>query len=189
MLQFAVANRIHCVGGVRDNIMNSQIKPLKKEDCVEKIIKKYSDTVYKLAFARVRCKEDADDVFQEVFLNYIKNAPEFENAEHEKAWFVRVTLNCCNDIWRKNDKRCEVSLDEARDIAQDSAEENLSLVEYGLNKLEETDRTLIHLYYYEEYSCSEIAKMLGKSSAAVRMQLSRVRKALKKYLQEDGGNA
>lgn len=168
--------------------MNPQTESLQKEDCVEKIIEKYSDTVYKLAFARMRCKEDADDVFQEVFLKYIKNAPEFDSAEHERAWFVRVTLNCCKDMWRKNERRCEVSLDEARDVADKSCD-STSRLEYALARLEENDRTLIHLYYYEEYSCSEIAKMLDKNSAAVRMQLSRARKALKKYMEEDGGDA
>lgn len=165
--------------------MSSQA--LKKKDCVESIVQKYSDTVYKLAFARMRTKEDADDVFQEVFLSYIKNAPEFENDEHEKAWFVRVTLNCCKDIWRTRERQDSISLDECENICSDKTV-SVSL-ESALSQLDESDRTLIHLYYYEGYSCREIAKMLEKSGAAVRMQLSRARKALKNYIEEDGFDA
>ncbi len=160
---------------------------MKKKDCVESIVSKYSDTVYKLAFARMRNKQDADDVFQEVFLSYIKNAPEFDSDEHEKAWFIRVTLNCCKDIWRSSQRCDDIPLQECEDVcAQDADEKRL---EFALAQLDVADRSLIHLYYYEGYSCKDLAQMLGKSSAAVRMRLSRVRKVLKKYIEEDSEDA
>lgn len=161
---------------------------MKKKDCVESIVSKYSDTVYKLAFARMRNKQDADDVFQEVFLSYIKNAPEFDCAEHEKAWFIKVTLNCCKDIWRAENRRDDIPLQECEDIC-DVQTTDEGCLEFALLKLDDADRSLIHLYYYEGYSCKEIAQMLGKTGAAVRMRLSRARKALKKYIEEDGIDA
>lgn len=177
--------RIPYVGGVRQELMSSQ--SLKKKDCVESIIQKYSDTVYKLAFARMRNKEDADDVFQEVFLSYIKNAPEFENDAHEKSWFIRVTLNCCKDIWRTRQRQDYIPLDECEDICD--AESASQSLEYALERLDESEHILIHLYYYEGCSCSEIAKALGKNAASVRMSLTRARRALKKYIEEDGFDA
>ncbi len=186
MLHFGISKRIPCVGGVRQEFMNTQ--SLKKKDCVENIVKKYSDTVYKLAFARMRIKEDADDVFQEVFLNYIKNAPEFENDEHEKSWFIRVTLNCCKDVWRARQRCDSVSFDECEDVCDNTLSPDVSL-ENALAKIGDEERTLIHLYYYEGYKCNEIAKMLGKNAASVRMTLTRARRALKKYMEEDGFDA
>lgn len=58
------------------------------------VIKRNSNTVYRLAFSQTRNKNDAYDIYQDVFLRYLKRKPVFENDEHEKAWFIRVTLNC-----------------------------------------------------------------------------------------------
>ena len=60
----------------------------------EEIVARQGPRVYRLAFAQLRSKADAEDVFQEVFLRYVEKEPAFESQEHEKAWFLRVTLNC-----------------------------------------------------------------------------------------------
>ena len=67
----------------------------------ESVIRQYADTVYRLAWAYVRNQADADDVFQEVFLRYVRRAPEFENEEHRKAWLLRVTINCAKSHLKK----------------------------------------------------------------------------------------
>ncbi len=72
---------------------------LRTNDCVDEVIEKYADMVYRLAFSRVKNKNDADDIFQEVFLRYIKNEREFETEEHRKAWLIRVTINCSNSFF------------------------------------------------------------------------------------------
>ena len=69
------------------------------EEGIDEIVDKYSMMVYKLAFARTRNKENADDIFQEVFLRYIRKKPKFENENHEKAWFIRVTINCSKTLF------------------------------------------------------------------------------------------
>ena len=65
----------------------------------DRIVDTYSDMVYKLAYAQVRNKNDADDIYQEVFLRYVRKKPAFESTENEKAWFIRVTVNCCKNFW------------------------------------------------------------------------------------------
>ena len=60
----------------------------------EGVIRTYSDIVYRIAFARAGTKADADDIYQEVFLRYIRKAPVFREEEHAKAWFIKVTVNC-----------------------------------------------------------------------------------------------
>ena len=51
----------------------------------DRIVDTYSDMVYKLAYAQVRNKNDADDIYQEVFLRYVRKKPAFESTENEKA--------------------------------------------------------------------------------------------------------
>ena len=58
---------------------------LRADDCVETVIQFYSDMVYRLAFAKMGTTYDADEVYQEVFLRYIKKQPVFHDEEHRKA--------------------------------------------------------------------------------------------------------
>lgn len=74
------------------------------------IIKKYSDMVYRMAYSMLKNKYDADDIHQEVFVQYMRKRPSFESIEHEKAWFLRVTINLCKNSWKTAWKRKVVSL-------------------------------------------------------------------------------
>ena len=151
------------------------------ENGVDIIVDKYATMIYKLAFARTRNKERAEDIFQEVFLKYISKKPRFENEEHEKAWFIRVTINCSKDFFNFIKKENFEELDE--NIL--SSEEPEEIMEEFLNKLTVDYRTVIHLFYYEGYSTFEISKLLNKKESTIRMQLTRARRNLKIIMEEE----
>ena len=71
----------------------------------EETVRRYSDMVYRLAFARTGNTADAEDVYQEVFLRYLRSDPQFTSEEHRKAWLLRVTINCAKKLhaapWRR----------------------------------------------------------------------------------------
>lgn len=69
------------------------IQSLCTNDCIDEVIKEYSEMVYRLACSVSQSKTDADDIYQEVFLKYIVKKRIFETEEHRKAWFIRVTIN------------------------------------------------------------------------------------------------
>ena len=69
-----------------------------KNKYLEKMIEKYSNMIYRLALVRTRTKENAEDVYKEVFLRLSKKMPEFESEEHEKAWLIRATINCSKNL-------------------------------------------------------------------------------------------
>ena len=71
----------------------------------EQLVQDYGDMVYRLAYAQTRSRHDAEDVFQDVFLQAVRRRPQFENREHEKAWLIRVTLNCLKSQWRAATRR------------------------------------------------------------------------------------
>lgn len=48
----------------------------------------YADLVRRLCLVRLKSREDTEDIFQTVFLKYLQHTKPFENAEHEKAWFI-----------------------------------------------------------------------------------------------------
>lgn len=147
---------------------------------INSIVEKYSDMVYKLAFARTRNKENADDIFQEVFLRYIRRQPTFENEEHEKAWFIRVTINCSKSVFILLKRFSFEEFDEK----MTKENENEEIMDEFLDKLPIDYRTVIHLFYYERLTTSEISKTLGKKESTVRMQLTRARRMLKDIMEE-----
>ena len=154
-----------------------------KSQCTaaEEIIRKYADMVYKLAYARVRNTSDADDIFQEVFLRYIRKAPVFESEEHRKAWLIRVTVNCTKKLFASSWFRRTEQLTE--DVIY--TEPNELYLDEVLKKLDEKHRIVLHLYYYEGYTSDEIAKMLNEKPSTVRSQLARARTKLKGVLLEN----
>lgn len=159
----------------------------------EEVIRRNSETVYRLAYSLVRTRSDADDIYQEVFLRYVRKNPMFDSAEHEKAWFMRVTINCCKNFWkspwmrRRNAFEDDVLEQEAlnKRMVSENADENQFLIE-TVKQLPEKYRVVIHLFYYEELSIEEIGKITKSKASTVRTRLTRARRLLKSLLKEEG---
>ncbi|TEB05683.1 ECF RNA polymerase sigma factor SigE [Pelotomaculum schinkii] len=145
---------------------------------IASVVREYADMVYRLAFAQVRSKSDADDIFQEVFLRYVRNNPAFVSEEHRKAWLIRVTINCAKKYWSSAWQRNTVPLDDNYRFLMPEENE----LDEVLRKLAPKYRSVIHLYYYEGYSISEIGKILSIKESTVRTQLTRARTQLSNML-------
>lgn len=152
---------------------------LKNEEIyLKEIIEKYSDMVYKLALTRTGTIENAEDVFQDVFIKFAEKMPEFENIEHEKAWFIRVTINFSKNLKNNNWNKKIVSLSENMIF---SAQEETNIFS-SVSELPKNYRTVIYLSYYEGYKVKEIAKILKKNENTIKTWLSRGRELLKEKL-------
>lgn len=147
---------------------------------LEAVIKEYGRKVQSLAFVYLKNRCDAEDIAQEVFLTYYRNAPRFLNSHLEKAWLMKVTVNKCKSLLRAK-YREELPLTE--DISYLPSEE--SAVLEAVLSLEEKYRLPIHLHYYEGYSLEEIAKILHVRPGTVGSWLTRGREKLKQILKED----
>jgi len=153
-------------------------------DKIENIIDKYSNTVFRLALAKTKNKEMAEDIFQEVFIKYIKRKRVFESTEHEKAWIIRVTLNCCKDLWNSAWLRHTVPLEEYQENrATTNSNDDVYL---AVMNLPEKYRIPIHLFYYEELSVAEIGMVLKVNKNTIATRLKRARETLKTNLHEGG---
>ena len=150
----------------------------------EKAVLLYADMVYRLAFARTGNKQDADDVFQEVFLRYVRKRPLFQNEEHQKAWLLRVTVNCSNRLLGSPFRRRSVPLLDEMPGDPDEKESQLELAA-ALRRLPAAYREVIHLFYYEDYTCEQIADALRRKPSTVRMQLTRARRMLQDTMKGD----
>lgn len=148
------------------------------EERLERTMQRYGTMVYRLAFAQSGSQADADDVYQEVFLRYWRTSPRVDSAEHEKAWLLRVTVNCARDLHRARVRRATVELVEDIPDHRREEAEAAEILHDMLARLPEAYRAVIHLHYFEELSSAEIARILGRREGTVRMQLTRARRML-----------
>ena len=126
---------------------------------------------------------DSEDVLQDVFFKFIKTSPNFNDENHEKAWFIRVTINRCKTLlasaWFK--RTLSLNMDIPNDIEKDS--EKFDLFTSVMN-LPSKYKIIIHLYYYEDYSVKEISTILAIKESTIQSQLMRARSILRKNLEE-----
>ena len=116
-----------------------------------------------------------------MFLRYFKNTSKFTDDEHEKAWLIRVTINCCKKLLGSSWFRKTIQLDE--NISFDEKEE--SEIFYAVMALPQKYRTVVHLYYYEDYSVRQIAEIISIKETTVQTQLQRAREMLKTKFKEE----
>lgn len=147
-------------------------------DSAAAVLSRYADMVYRLAFARTKSRYDADDILQEVFLRYIRSAPDFQEEEHCRAWLIRTTVNCSKTLLMSAWFRKTVPLDDTLVAEMRETGE----VYDAVLRLPKTYRTVVHLYYYEGYSVAEIGGLLGCKEATVKTRLHRARNLLRDTL-------
>lgn len=150
----------------------------------DEAVNKFIDTVYRLAFARTKSPENAEDITQEVFLKLMQCKKNFESEEHLKAWLLRVTINLTKDLFMSSWFKKTDELDENIPVHM----EEKSDLFYALANLPKKYRTVIHLHYYEGYSVNEIANIIKASEGTVKSQLHRGRQMLKNALEREVNN-
>ena len=145
---------------------------------LEEVMGRYETMVFRLAYSYTRSRSDAQDLCQEVFLRYYCRRPIFASEEHRRAWLLRVTVNRCKSHLSSWWVRRTVPLDDRISMPEP---EYLELDE-ALRRLPEKDRLVIHLFYYEDCSTREIAKLTLSTEGAVRTRLTRARQQLGRFL-------
>lgn len=155
----------------------------------QELVEQYGDMIYRIALSQTRRREDADDVFQEVFLALVRRSEPFTDETHEKAWLIRAALSLSKKQYTSAWHRHRASFHEEEgipgitDIAltyeMDTEE---SEVYDAVSALPDKYRDAIHLFYYEEYSVKEIAAILEMKEGSVKSLLSRGRNMLREAL-------
>ena len=152
-------------------------------------MRRHSDMIYRLALAKTGNPHDAQDIMQEVFLRLMRftaSKKTFSSDEHTKAWLIRVTLNLSINAHRsvKHQEEFDDTLDyisEDKDIAR---METKSVVLPAVQSLDEKYRVVIHLFYYEDLSLGQIARVTGLPVNTVKSRLLRAKNKLREILKE-----
>ena len=149
-----------------------------KEEEFNCIYSRYADMLYRLALSYLNCNQDAQDAVHDVFIKYYSALHRPKEEEHQRAWFVRCTINQCHDMLRKKKHRTHESLDEIKELPSEEKELENDVCKL-VSALPEKYRSVIVLHYLEGYDVKETAAMLRISVSAVKMRLSRGRLLLK----------
>lgn len=157
---------------------------MRSEQEAKRAIELYSDMIRRICLLHLKNHADTEDILQEVLLKYILRSDVFENIEHEKAWFIRVTLNSCKDFLKSLFRHRTVPLDLLSEESGHILPEHSEVLESVLS-LPKNYRVVIYLHYYEGYTAKEIGALLNKKENTIYSLLSRGREQLKQILGGD----
>lgn len=148
-----------------------------------RIAETYIDTVYRVALSNCKNSADAQDVVQNTFVKLLKSDIDFKDDEHIKRWLIKVTVNECRSMWRSFWRRNVDYIEEIVKEPEFDTEEKSELY-YAVMELPQKYRSVVHLYYYEDYSVKEISEILDIKETTIQTRLMRARKMLKQQLWE-----
>ena len=146
-------------------------------------VNQYADNVYRFIVKNLRHEEDARDIVQTALEKLWRNRESVE-SEKSKSYLFTVAYNQMIDHIRKV-KRIQLKDDFAEDgrVQQPTTGSNVkkTLME-ALNRLNETQKSLVMLKDYEGYSYEEIGEIMGLNESQVKVYLHRERQTLRTYL-------
>lgn len=157
---------------------------MRSEQEAARAIDLYADMVRRLCLIHLKNQADSEDIFQNVFVKYALSSAAFENGEHEKAWFIRVTINACRDLLRSFFRSRTVPLEELIDLPADAPPDNREVLEAVLG-LPEKYRDVLYLHYFEGYTAPEMGRILKKNINTVYSLLTRAKNLLREKLGGD----
>ncbi len=153
---------------------------------LEEVVRRYGDSVYRVALQYTKSPADAEDILQETLLERWRTDKAFESDEHERRWLLRVAVNKCRNAWRRHRRANVVSLEEVGEEPRYEPDGDAARALYdAVRALPRSQRMAVDLYYGEGYAAGEIASILNVREATVRTWLFRARKKLKNLLKED----
>jgi len=163
------------------------------------ILQAHGQTVYTLVTKLIPCKEDAEEVYQDVFIKAFRNIKSFDKSKASlRTWLCRIAYNeSINYLKRKNvplmyvDDR-EVDLESLGDemaaiVMYQQDEQTIRMIEQALQQLPNEEQALITMFYFDDMSIKEIAYVTGSQPSTIGSRLYRIRQKLYhiiKHIQE-----
>ncbi|MGO4347022.1 RNA polymerase sigma factor [Paenibacillus sp. MCAF9] len=149
-----------------------------------KLFQKYEQDIYRMAYVYVKNKDDALDIVQEVAYRSFKKIDTLKKPEYFKTWLIKISISCAIDCLRKNNKVVQLRPEHEELIDPYVEIIPLSLtLDQLLDELNEDEKSIVILKFYEDYSFKEIAEMLniplGTSKSILYRALDKLRKQAK----------
>lgn len=144
-------------------------------------VKAYRYQLYVVAFTILRNEEDAQDAVCSAILKGYEHIEQLKNSTKFKAWMITITKN---EALKLKGRRLELLGDDKLEELLEPVRDHYNELWDCVQKLPEEYRLVIVLYYYNELSLRDIAKILNIPMGTVKSRLSRGREFLKQALEE-----
>ena len=159
--------------------MEELIKKAQKgnKEAFTEIIYEIRHDLYKIARCRLSCEEDIEDAVQETMIEAFKNIKKLNKEESYKKWVIKILVNKCNIIYKKNKNRNisfeNLELDNTYSHSENYQE--LDNIDFYLilKDLNYDERMSLTLFYLEDYSIKEISKILKTNENTIKTRLKR----------------
>lgn len=163
-----------------------------QKDAFALLVDRYKDMVFTLAVSLLQHREEAEEVAQDAFLKVFKALPKFQQKSKFSTWMYRIVYNECISRLRRK-KTNLVSLEDMKyselpDAFEENEpewlrkEERRKSLHKALIQLSEVDKTIVMLYYFENYQVEDISEVTTLSPSNVKTKLFRARKKLQTIL-------
>lgn len=158
------------------------------------LVQKYQKSVHALAWRKIGDFHYAEEITQDTFLQAYNKLSTLKNHKHFAGWLYVITNNLCNDWLRKENSATQPLWDESigtidkiayeryvlEQREKEATEQRHEIVKQLLQKLPESERTVVTLYYLGEMTTKEIGKFLGVSVNTITSRLQRARERLQR---------
>lgn len=146
-----------------------------------------SDALYRVAYYLLESEDDARDAVQDLYARLWSSLDGLDSVHNPKAYCITMIRNICLDRIRKAGRmsRSELpdNIPEQRTVDRDlEQKERLRRVMEAMDRLSESQRTVLRMKVLEELSYEEIEQKTGMNNLTLRVLLSQARNRLKKVL-------
>ena len=151
------------------------------------LINKHKNPLFNLAIKIIKNRESAEECVQDAFLKAYNSIADFRSNAKFSTWMYKIVYNTAISATRKYNPIKE-DITEFEEIIEDESilnaidnlhnEEKKKYIDLALDSLEESDRAIIVLYYFEEKSLEEIAEITNLHTSNIKTKLFRSRKKL-----------
>lgn len=172
---------------LRDDLADEELMSLYQggsEEAFKILFTRHSGKVFGYLISKVASRQDATDLFQEVFVKIHKSKHLYNKSLPVMPWIFSVTRSVLFDGFRKTEKRREVFDVDFDEIPAAQAPQDLSNVMPLLKDLPSKQQIALQMRYVEEKTFEEIAQRLETSPVNVRQIISRGVKHLKEFVKE-----
>lgn len=146
------------------------------------IILEYEQELYKIARMRLNNDYDICEAVQSTMILAYKHIKKVKNAKYLKTWIVRILINECKKIYKKNKKLIgeDTQMEEIIDNSNDYDLVNSELTFYSLLKiLDYQERQILMLYYSSSFNIKEISNILHMNENTVKTKMRKAKSKLK----------
>jgi RNA polymerase sigma factor (sigma-70 family) len=159
------------------------------------LVERYNSLVYSVVLRYVKGREDAEEVAQDVFIKAYKSLASFKGDSKFSTWLYTVTTTTSISFLRKkkldvqsldneNVAGAAIQIDGGMRANQVEQKSKVEMVNEAIKMLSAEDAQVIMLFYKGEQTLEEMAKILGKETNAVKVQLHRARARLKEKMEK-----